>query len=466
MFTRIAEELESIADKAETKALEETLASCGITADEDSAESPIFEETEKDDTASDEEMIAKIAKATDDFIVQGVNGTEQDEFTQCQEALGYGKGKADYNSVAEAAKKYASCARELHKIEAACKDNPENAKYLPYVAAMKRTLQKRTARLMEAVADKTPFCGDLGSDSPRPEKGYGEYDKQKPAMDAEKTSTSHPWKTDSHDEIGFGVEKTQKEVTRSASEKKLAATKSVRLAVCLLGSKTPEDVITAQSRDFYASLTLAQIDGALKRFAETQDLYQTEEKHASETVESPVTTDKELTAEDKTEVVEAPAVTGEGKTEDVPAMTDEVFSPDEEKEIEDIKASIVARQAKLKSEAERRASEELGKDAEEVVCDEVKTAVEDVTESADPVVEDEGGIDLDMDVTDGTDAETIQELEDSLNGGEADKTASVVEKKPQFVQKLGGFQKLASTGDNDLDELSRCWLKPGEEFFA
>lgn len=529
---RIAEDLDGIADQAESKELDEVMASCGITSDDETGTDNIFDESGTGDGDADDALIARAANARDDFDISGINSTDQDEFNEVQNAVGF-KDQADYSSVANAAKKYAACARKLAKIEEACKTDKANAKYMPYVAAMQRKLASQVEILRKAVADKTEGAPDVGHDGPRPEKEYGAYDKNvKPAMDSEITSTNAPWKTDGHDEMGYGIPKTQNEVTREAALK-TAAIKSIRLAVCLLGSKAPEDMIEAQGRDFFASLKLSAIDRALKRYAETQGLYDApagadavkdapvENVAAATKPVEQVTTDmpvepmatkpmeetvaaevvpEPLAPQDPTKTVENVAAEvspiEEKSVPEAPAAIENVaaadapFSPEEEKQCEELKAAIVARKAKIMSEAKARAAKVLAasEDAEEKqeeenkepalppMTDEVKAAVEDGT--AAPVIPEVPAVpeapvtpvaDDGMDGFDfgggGNEADAVAdpELEACFGGGMESKTASAEVPAKKCVQSLTGMPKMASV--KDVDELAQCWAKPGEEFF-
>jgi hypothetical protein len=103
----------------------------------------------------------------------------------------------------------------------------------------------------------------------------------------------HDWKdeqTDAgRDDIGFGIAEESNVPTVPAApavpnppqydlktaqvaKVKAAASKSVKLAVLLLGDKVSEDVIEMQARDFMR-LGNEALDRALKRFSESEELY-------------------------------------------------------------------------------------------------------------------------------------------------------------------------------------------------
>ncbi|MCK9615176.1 MAG: hypothetical protein M0R48_06705 [Candidatus Omnitrophica bacterium] len=491
---RLAEAMEGIADEAESKELDQVLSDFG--GDEDKAV-PAAVSTEDEDEA----IVARLASATDDFEISGINSGDEDEFSQVQ-TNGLGReDKADYGTVAEAAKKFAFCARKLASLEEEAKKDPNGKKYMSAIAAMTRILTRKASALRIAVSDKTPFSGDLGHDGTRDEAEYGEYDAVKPAMDSEIQSTSAPWKTDKHDELGLGIPKAEGEVTREAMEK-TAANHSIRLAVCLLGSKAPEDMIQAQAGEFFAQMKLASIERAIKRVAETETLYSPETTAVNPEVvpSGPVTTVEDSAKELSASTEEIPC---EKKEEEVPAVTpvasselpapeekkDEEFTEDEKKEIDGMTAAIVARQAKMREAAIAKAKALIAAEvpvadpvADPVVedkssevsvekpeTDEIAEAVAPVTATESvpeaPVEEEE----LDFSTGSNEEATSIPELEACI---EIPKTevkpviASKTEAKPKFAQTLGGTPRLASVKKSGLEILENLWVKPGEEFFG
>jgi len=502
---RLAEAMEGIADEAESKELDQVLSDFGGD-DGEAAPAAEAEETEED---KDEAIVARLASATDDFEISGINSGDQDEFSQVQ-TVGLGKeDKADYGTVAEAAKKYAFCARKLASLEVEAKKDPNGKKYLSAIASMTRILERRAAALKVAVADKTSFSGDLGHDGTRDEAEYGAYDTSKPAMDAEIQSTSAPWKTDKHDGLGLGIPKPEGEVTREASSK-IAANQSIRLAVCLLGSKAPEDMIQAQAGEFFAQMKLASIERALKRIAETEALYASETTAVNPEVvpAGPVTTVEEA-AKEISASAEAPVCEKKDEVKEAAAelpspeeKKEDEFTDDEKKEIDVMTASIVARQAKMREAALAKAkaliAAEIPVVEEPVVEAPVEAAPAVVTEEkpveaaveAAPVVQDEiaeavapvepevapaeelpaQDDEIDFSTSTSEDAEGIPELEACIDVPKpevkpvvASKTA---EAKPKFAQTLGGTPRLASTKKGGDVILENLWVKPGEEFFG
>lgn len=490
---RIAEELEALGNEQEDKELDETLAACGFKADDDIApedkDEVIFKD-EEDDSDEIKAMIASVGKEAavkDDFVVEGVNGYTQDEFTQVQGITENGGGQEDYPSVADAAKKLASIARHLASVKEEAEKTGESARYAKYFNVLEKTIMKKASVLRKAVADKTPFSGDLGHDGARNEKDYGAYDKSEGEEDFTKRDLDgDSWKDDAHDETGFGIPKKEADIPKLASIR-LAANKSVQLAVCLLGNKAPEDVIEAQGRDFFASMDLSAIDRGLKRYAETADLYEKKEEVApvvedkKEEVTAQVEAPKEeIKVNDVKEEISAskeeaaPAVE-EKKVEEV-AAADAPFSVDEEKEIQAMVASVKARKAKLAAEAARRVAEEELKETE---VKEEKTA--DVAPEAAPVADEvKDAAKEDSPAIEETANEEVLENDEILLTGASDEADAVVEpeldgifdtdegkvvasakKVTKCAQKIP-TPKIASV---EADELSQLWADDGDSVF-
>ena len=439
---RIAEELDALGNEQEEKELDETLAACGFKSDEDVApedkDEVIFKEEDDDDNEISA-MIASVSKEAavkDDFVVEGVSGNTQDEFTQVQGVTENGGGQEDYPSVADAAKKLASVARRLASVKEQAEKTGETSRYAKYFDVLEKTIMKKASVLRKAIADKTPFSGDLGHDGPRAEKEYGVYDKS----EGEEAFTKRDidgddWKNDAHDETGFGIPKKETDIPKLASIR-LAANKSVQLAVCLLGNKAPEDVIEAQGRDFFASMDVSAIDRTLKRYAETADLYEKKEEVA------PVVEEK--------------------KVEEVSAAP---FTADEEKEIQAMVASVKTRKAKLAAEAARRIADEEVK-VDEVVEVPAETApvedevVEAAVEEVAPVSDDEIVL---TGASDEADAVVEPELDGIFNNDEDKVVASVKKstKSTKCAQKIP-TPKIASV---EADELSQLWADDGDSVF-
>jgi hypothetical protein len=108
-------------------------------------------------------------------------------------------------------------------------------------------------------------------------------------------------------ETGFGIPESS---TPTVASIRAAASKAVKLAVLLLGDKVSEDVIEEQARDFM-NLGPEVLEGSLKRFSETEEMYATEdkkdkkeEKDADEDEDADETAKKSSVSEE-TEVTEA-----------------------------------------------------------------------------------------------------------------------------------------------------------------
>jgi len=149
----------------------------------------------------------------------------------------------------------------------------------------------------------TPYPGTVNQPS-RTFTEKGKYDNWSEVKDHPLQNPEHGWNSDSRDEIGFGTPEANAPTVASI---RAAASKAVKLAVLLLGDKVSEDVIEEQARDFM-NLGPELLEGSLKRFSETEDIYATEDKKEDK---------KEDEKEDKKEDVK------EDKKEDVKEDKDE-----------------------------------------------------------------------------------------------------------------------------------------------
>ena len=504
---RIAEELDTMADAASDNELDATLAACGLTADDDAdaddaAGKDLFEGLDKKDngdefaeeTEAGQEMLAKIAKAEriariklaaekDNFDVEGVNSNDQDEFTQVSGVTENGGGQEDYQSVCNAAKKLASLARRLASVEEQVAGTKDQARYGSKIDILKKELARKATILRKAVADKTPFAGDLGHDGSRDEEEYGAYDQSQPAVDFEKTNMDTDWKNDKHDEAGFGIPKSEGEIPKLASIR-LAANKAVKLAVCLLGNKAPEDMVEAQGRDFFASMDPSCLDRALRRFAETGELYDKKDIPApaaetvaatqevkNESAETPVvgevkTVEQAANEISATVVVAAPvAPVAAEVVPEIPAA-DAPFNTEEEETIKAFAASIKQRRAAMIAEATKRvAAEEVPFEAPAAapVTDEVMEAAAEVPAEIPAEIPAEVPAD-EIELTGGTDeGEAVADpaLENLFSDAEP-KQASV-KADPKCAQKLPK-PRLASVTSSD--EFQDLWSNADDKLFA
>ena len=149
-------------------------------------------------------------------------------------------------------------------------------------------LTQRQARSKRAVEDGIPYPGTVNQPD-RQFKRRDEYDNWQEVVNHPLPDMRHDWNSDERDDIGFGIPEAWGTSPTTASVK-VGAHKAVRLAVLLLGEKTPEEVVEAQAMDFMM-LGPEIMDKTLERYAETAKLYQAseEDEEATEASEKPKT---------------------------------------------------------------------------------------------------------------------------------------------------------------------------------
>lgn len=130
-----------------------------------------------------------------------------------------------------------------------------------------------TARGRSA-ADQTPYPGNVNQPD-RTDPSWEQYHTFEQNVNHELPDMRHQWQDDSRDDIGFGIPEAWGKQPTLASVR-VAANKSVRIAMLLMGDKVSDEVIEAQATDFMA-MGQAAMDRTLSRFAETQKLYAEDE---------------------------------------------------------------------------------------------------------------------------------------------------------------------------------------------
>lgn len=281
----------------------------------------------------------------------------------------------------------------------------------------------RLTKRMKAEENDIPFPGLVGQpDRPgKPADGYYNYDPEV----VEAPDLRHEWKNDQRDSIGFGIPEAGGPTGPTVASIRVAANKAVRLAVLLLGEKSPEDVIEEQAKDFMA-MGSKSLDASLSRFAKTQKFYAEDKAE-----EAPV--------EEKAEEKKA-ADKSEEKAEEAPAekkAADE--APEAEKESE---AAPAKEAADEKEDTKQEACKASLKQAEEDV--QLSESDEDVTTQAD---------DADPDLAkalEGLPTEAADETED-----EGDVAPSKTAKKG--IRKLGGQPIVASSNGGEDEALNSLW---------
>ena len=416
---RIAEQLENMVEAAEDAELDAAISAC--TAGD--------EKEEERETEGIFAAIEKNADVKEDFDISGFGSTGQEEYFSMQGITENGGGQQDFNSVSEAAKKLASAARELEAVKKAA----DAFKYASAIASLEKAIQRKAQVLKTALADKTPSALDLGRDSTdRGEKEYGAYDKNEQVVKHEtKDLDRHDWQEDKRDETGFGIPR--------AAASRVAAAKAIRLATFLLGTKATDEMITAQGREFYASLAPEFLDNALTRVSETAPLYDEEvkEEEVKESAkEEPVVASdsEEVKTEAVQEVVQEEATAEAEEAEEEKADEDPVFTAEDEEEIAKIAACLKARKAVLAAEAAKRVAAEEAEVVEPVKEEAPAEAPEAVaaSEEADEI------------------AEAQEEASEQAEQEEQKAEEIVAEDEEEF--ELGGAASLDAEPDADLSE--------------
>ena len=332
--------------------------------------------------------------------------------------------------------------------------------------------KRLTDRALQA-AESEPYPGMVG----QPDRTFEPMDEYN--SDAYKQEgwyypdESDDWKNEERNEIGVGIPREDPErsgdsnpVVRKAHIQKIrqAASKAVRLAVLLLGDKSPEDVVEAQARDFMR-LGSSGLDSALSRYAETANLYAEDEKPA----EAKKAEDAEEKKEDEAKGEEEAAKTvqeeveeeakGEAKkAEDAEAKKSEDEEPAEAKKAEDAEEKsedeepAEAKKAEDEEPAEAKKSEDE-KPAEAKKAGELDIELVALESDIDATPEQEAL--LASLYTDDSEARTAEDQDEG-----DDEEACVELKKSEGgskkagVQTLGGQPKVASaSGDLDLTTL-------------
>ena len=163
-------------------------------------------------------------------------------------------------------------------------------------------------RRRKAVEDNTPYPGTANQPDRR-FKPRAEYDNWEEVTNHPLPDMRHDWQSDERDDIGFGIPEAWGASPTSASVN-VGAHKAVRLAILLLGEKTPEEVIEVQARDLMM-LGPEIMDRTLERYASTAELYEASDKDKAEGSEDK---DKAEGSDDDKEATEA----SEKKADDDP----------------------------------------------------------------------------------------------------------------------------------------------------
>jgi hypothetical protein len=257
-----------------------------------------------------------------------------------------------------------------------------------------------------AVDGSIPYPGNVNQPD-RQFKDHKQYDNWAEVVDHPLQNPATDWKSDSHDEIGFGVPEDWDQPKMASIH--LAADKAVRASVLLLGEKVAELTIEDQARDFMLMGGDA-LDRTLERFRSTQDLYAATEEAEEE-------------EEEVTEEVEASDFSAEEENSD--------DNQEEEKE-----ASEEVTEEEV-TESEVEASEEIEIEAS-IGPNEMDIELQAASDDIQPDAQVEA---LLAGLFDADNAELTQEREAS---------------EKQGIKTLGGQPKIASVS-SDSSELSNLW---------
>jgi hypothetical protein len=166
-----------------------------------------------------------------------------------------------------------------------------------------------TARGRSA-ADQTPYPGNVNQPD-RSDPSWEQYHTFEQKVNHELPDMRHQWQDDSRDDIGFGIPEAWGKQPTLASVR-VAANKSVRIAMLLMGDKVSDEVIEAQATDFMA-MGQSAMDRTLSRFADSQKLYAEDEE---EKVEEKVEEKKEAASEAEfTPAIETPGAEKEATSQ-------------------------------------------------------------------------------------------------------------------------------------------------------
>ena len=297
-------------------------------------------------------------------------------------------------------------------------------------------------RRRRAVEDSTPYPGTVNQPG-RTFRRRDEYD-----MDWETTNHPYPdmrhdWKSDSRDEIGFGIPEANAPTVASLS---VAASKAVRAALLLLGEKVDDEVIESQARDFMA-LEEEALDRTLQRFVESQGLYVAEDDDKK---------DEEPKKDEGDGDKEASAALAD-KNSDVPASVKEPKRAEESKKDESKKDEEPKKDA-----SDEKKDEDEKKDDDKGDGDKEESDKKDVAASGVAAEQRTGPTEMDieltsasgMDLPDEADADPrlAQLFEDeSIPKEGAEDDAAKPRKAKAGIKELGGQPRAMTAGDGVAD---------------
>ena len=320
-----------------------------------------------------------------------------------------------------------------------------------------------TARNQRA-ADQTPYPGNVNQPD-RKDPSWDQYHTFEQTVNHELPDMRHQWQDDSRDDIGFGVPEAWGKQPTLASLK-VAANKSVRVAVLMLGDKVGDEVIEAQASDFLA-MGSAAMDRTIQRFAETQKFYAADEVKVDEKVEEKKAADEKVEVKDeekkaaledkfKTDIEkpgspEQPKVAEEKKDEKVEEKCAAVEEKkDDEKKASDLKALIAsavaeAMKAALPDFIQKKVDEKKEKDEKKAS----KVAMGEFDIELTGAMEDEVAPDAEADGL------LASLFDDAVTAGTSDRKVEASQKKAG-ITKLGGQPRVVTASGSGVD-ISDIW---------
>ena len=353
-------------------------------------------------------------------------------------------------------------------------------------------MSKRVRLTKRNAADMSiPYPGNVNQPD-RTDPDHAEYHTFEHQVNHELPDRRHEWKDNPRDEQNIGIpdERVFPFGGRVAGRPtmasiRVAASKAVRLATLLLGEKVDEDVIEAQANDFMG-MGMEALDHSLNRFAETQDLYASEDEEAEEAEEADA-----VVGEDGAEAVIDASEDGETTEESTEACGDKSANqvenpvgPNDQNdramenwpaEAQAMIASLNDRLAKLENrknasddgEAETESTDEV---TEETTASEEEGTEEDAAEveasdaldigpvEETPEIELSGPIDEDLEPDAIADEQLESLFDEELDEAEEELDEPVeASSRKAGIKKLGGQPRVASASAGGRVDLSSLW---------
>jgi hypothetical protein len=356
----------------------------------------------------------------------------------------------------------------------------------------------------------TPYPGTVNQPD-RQFKEHAQYNNWKEVVNHPLPDMRHEWKREmtpaGRDEIGFGIPQPTASQPTVASIN-IAADKSVRAAVLLLGEKVAETIVEEQARDFMLMGGEA-LDRTLARFTATEDAYKVtasddedddddddDAKEASDEEKDEKSDDAKEAADDKEEKKDEEdakeastelAVAAEGNPTTIPEQPAESTGSQEGKQkgaSEQFDADVQAKIAELKVEVEAQAAnreaynQKVMEAAKQALSNVASTPVAPVATPVAPVAGEmdfafservAGPNEMDIELTATMDSEVSPDPQaDAMLAGLFDDGTPAAADLPvpgqgreasakQGINSLGGQPKIASANAGNPADISSIW---------